>query len=70
MTCSTMNSTIIATRIWHQIWIESPLAVMSSPVAWSLKKQTTLAPSTPEAKYIAAAHIAKQVFGINLYSWN
>ena len=30
-------------------------------MAWSSKKQTTVAPSTPKAKYIAATHVAKQV---------
>jgi hypothetical protein len=30
-------------------------------VAWSLKKQATIALSTPEAEYIATTHVAKQV---------
>ena len=37
------------------------ITIAGGAVAWSSKKQTTVAPSTPEAKYIAAAHVAKQV---------
>ena len=37
------------------------IIVAGGAVAWSSKKQNTVAPSTPEAKYIAATHITKQV---------
>jgi hypothetical protein len=37
------------------------IIIAGGAVAWSSKKQATVAPSTPEAEYIAAAHVAKQV---------
>jgi hypothetical protein len=37
------------------------VTIAGGAVAWSSKKQATVAPSTPEAEYIAAAHVAKQV---------
>jgi Reverse transcriptase (RNA-dependent DNA polymerase) len=37
------------------------VTIAGGAVAWSSKKQSTVAPSTPEAEYIAAAHVAKQV---------
>ena len=37
------------------------ITIAGGTVAWSSKKQTTVALSTPEAEYIAAAHITKQV---------
>ena len=37
------------------------VTIAGGAVAWSSKKQSTVAPSTPEAEYIAAAHAAKQV---------
>ena len=37
------------------------IIIAGGAVAWSSKKQNTVAPSTPEAKYIAATHVAKQV---------
>jgi hypothetical protein len=37
------------------------ITIAGGAVAWSSKKQSTVAPSTPEAEYIAAAHVAKQV---------
>ena len=37
------------------------ITIAGGAVAWSSKKQMTVAPSTPEAEYIAAAHAAKQV---------
>jgi hypothetical protein len=37
------------------------VTIAGGAIAWSSKKQTTVAPSTPEAEYIAAAHVAKQV---------
>ena len=35
--------------------------IAGGAVAWSSKKQNTVASSTPEAEYIAATHVAKQV---------
>ena len=35
--------------------------IAGGAIAWSSKKQNTVAPSTPKAEYIAATHIAKQV---------
>ena len=37
------------------------IVIAGGAIAWSSKKQNTVAPSTPEAKYITATHIAKQV---------
>ena len=37
------------------------VTIAGGAVAWSLKKQNTLALSTAEAEYIAATHVAKQV---------
>ena len=37
------------------------IIIAGGAVAWSSKKQNTVAPSTPEAEYIAATHVAKQV---------
>ena len=37
------------------------LTIAGGAVAWSAKKQATVALSTPEAEYIAATHVAKQV---------
>ena len=37
------------------------IVIAGGAIAWSSKKQNTVTPSTPEAKYIAATHIAKQV---------
>lgn len=58
---------------------ENPLVdvitIAGGAVAWSPKKQITVAPSTPEAEYIAATHwyVAKQIlvwYFIDLYSRN
>ena len=37
------------------------IIIAGGAIAWSSKKQNTVAPSTPKAKYIAATHVAKQV---------
>lgn len=37
------------------------LIIAGGAVAWSSRKQSTVACSTPEAEYIATAHVAKQV---------
>ena len=37
------------------------IVIAGGAVAWSSKKQNTVAPSTPKAKYITATHITKQV---------
>ena len=37
------------------------IIIAGGAVAWSSKEQNTVAPSTPEAEYIAATHVAKQV---------
>ena len=37
------------------------IIIARGAVAWSSKKQNTVAPSTPKARYIAATHVAKQV---------
>ena len=37
------------------------IVIAGGAIAWSSKKQNTVAPSTPEAKYIAATHVTKQV---------
>ena len=37
------------------------IIIAGGAVAWSSKKQNTVAPSTPKAEYIAATHVAKQV---------
>ena len=37
------------------------IIIAGRAVAWSSKKQNTVAPSTPEAEYIAATHVTKQV---------
>ena len=37
------------------------IIIAGGAIAWSSRKQNTVAPLTPEAKYIAATHMAKQV---------
>ena len=37
------------------------IIIAGGAIAWSSKKQNTVAPSTPKAEYIAATHVAKQV---------
>ena len=37
------------------------IIIAGEAIAWSSKKQNTVAPSTPKAEYIAATHVAKQV---------
>ena len=37
------------------------IVIAGGAIAWSSKKQNTVAPSTPKAEYITATHIAKQV---------
>jgi len=37
------------------------ITIAGGAVAWSSKKQTTVALSTPEAKYVTATHVVKQV---------
>ena len=37
------------------------IVIAGGAVAWSSKKQNTVAPSTPKAKYITATHVTKQV---------